>query len=214
MKVYHGSKLIIDVPKVMGSKIDNDYGPAFYLTQDLNSAHEWACRNNSVGFVNEYELRVDNLKVLDLTDSTKYSVLNWLAILMHFRTLDSGFIKAFGNRLKFLKEHYYIDVKEYDLVIGYRADDAYFRFPLDFIRGNLTLEQLEYSFKLGKLGIQYVLISDKAFSHLKYIRSFESNHSFIESYFTTVLKATKQFDSLSKDEEGTRIIDIIRGKEK
>ena len=214
MKVYHGSKLIIDVPKVMGSKIDNDYGPAFYLTQDLNSAHEWACRNNSVGFVNEYELRVDNLRVLDLTDSTKYSVLNWLAILMHFRTLDSGFIKAFGNRLKFLEEHYYIDVKEYDLVIGYRADDAYFRFPLDFIRGNLTLEQLEYSFKLGKLGIQYVLISDKTFSHLKDMRSFESNHSFIESYFTTVLKATKQFDSLSKDEEGTRIIDIIRGKEK
>ena len=35
MKLYHGSKQIIENPKNKGSKIDNDYGPAFYLTKDL-----------------------------------------------------------------------------------------------------------------------------------------------------------------------------------
>ena len=211
MKVYHGSKLIIENPLFEGSKKNNDYGPAFYLTLDLQSAHEWACRNNSVGVVNEYELNLSNLNILDLTDKNKYSVLNWLAILLHFRSLDSGFKKAFENRLKFIEEKYYIDVTKFDVVIGYRADDAYFRFPLDFVRGNLTLEQLDYSFQLGKLGIQYVLISDKSFKHLKYIKSVISNESYIEKYFYSVKRATEQFDNLSKDEEGTRIIDIMRG---
>ena len=52
MKVYHGSKQIIEKPITKGSKDYNDYGPAFYTTRDLKSAHEWACRNGSVGYVN------------------------------------------------------------------------------------------------------------------------------------------------------------------
>ena len=52
MKLYHGGKCIVDHPIAFGSNKQNDYGPAFYLTRDINSAHEWACRNNSVGYVN------------------------------------------------------------------------------------------------------------------------------------------------------------------
>ena len=64
-------------------------------------------------------------------------------------------------------EKYYIDVEEYDVVIGYRADDAYFRFPLMFVRNLLTFEKLEEIYMLGNLGKQYVLISQKAFERLK-----------------------------------------------
>ena len=106
MKLYHGSKLTISNPINKGSKKDNDYGPAFYLTKDLKSAHEWACRNNSIGVVNEYELQVRGLKILDLTDKNKYSVLNWVAILLHNRTLDSKFVNAFKTRLKLISDHY------------------------------------------------------------------------------------------------------------
>ena len=77
MKLYHGSKLKIEKPIFAGSKIDNDYGAAFYLTSDLESAHEWACRNNIIGIVNEYNLETRGLKILDLTNKSKYSVLNW-----------------------------------------------------------------------------------------------------------------------------------------
>lgn len=210
MKLYHGSKTIINHPKYDGSKKDNDYGPAFYLTEDLDSAHEWACRNNSVGVVNEYKLDLRGLKVLDLTNTTKYSVLHWIAILLHYRELDDGFIKAFKRRIDFIESHYYIDVNDYDLIIGYRADDAYFRFPLDFIRGNLTLSQLEYSYRLGKLGIQYVVTSQKGIDHLTYISSFTSESKYIGQYFDNIQRATKAFDDLNKDEEGTRITDIMR----
>ena len=213
MKIYHGSKVLIEHPTIKGSDERNDYGPSFYLTKDLDAAKSWACKNNSVGVVNEYEIKktlFDKLKILDLTNKSKYSVLNWMAILMHFRELDSSFVKKNQLTLNWLQK-YYVNVDDYDVVIGFRADDAYFRFPLDFVRGNLTLEQLDYSFQLGKLGIQYVLISDKSFKHLKYIKSITSDESYIEKYFYSVKRATEQFDNLSKDEEGTRIIDIMRG---
>ena len=211
MKLYHGSKVEILNPIPHGSNKDNDYGPAFYTTRDLESAHEWACKNGVVGYVNEYEFNIKNLKVLDLSDKSKYSVLNWVAILLHYRSLPNSFIKACRTRLDYLEEHYYIDVNEYDVVIGFRADDAYFRFPLDFVRGNLTLDQLEYSYQLGTLGIQYVLISEKAFKYLQYIKAIKSEYKYINNYFETVKKATNDFDALDKDSDGIRIIDIIRG---
>ena len=210
MIIYHGSKSIIDKPIVKGSKKDNDYGPAFYLTKDNESAHEWACRDNSIGYVNKYNLNTSDLKILDLTNKGEYGVLHWLAILLHFRYLDDGFKSSFKKRLEFIEKHYYIDVNEYDVVIGYRADDAYFRFPLDFVRGNITLEQLEISFELGELGIQYVLMSEKAFSHLRYINSTLSSSKYINHYYQNVYQASKRYDELDKDSEGTRIIDIMR----
>lgn len=210
MKVYHGSKIVLKHPIYNGSKIDNDYGPAFYLTRDIQSAHEWACRNNVVGFVNKYDLNIKGLNILDLTNKQNHSVLNWLAILLHFRTLEYGFKRDFKTRLEFIEEHYYIDVTQYDLIIGYRADDAYFRFPLDFIRGNLTLEQLEYSFNLGNLGIQYAIISEKGIKHLSFNQTIPSEYKYINRYFENVTFATKRFDELNKDEEGTRIFDLMR----
>ena len=212
MKIYHGSKIIIEKPLAKGSKEHNDYGPAFYSTRDLASAHEWACRNGSVGYVNVYEFNTRDLNVLDLTDRSKFSVLNWLAVLMHYRNLDTGFLNSFKMRLKYLEDKYYVDVTKYDYVIGYRAGDAYFRFPLDFIRGNITLEQLEHSFELGKLGIQYVLISDRAINRLTYLESILSSEEYVNKYFENVRNATTKYNNLSKDEDGTRILDIMKGK--
>lgn len=209
MKVYHGSKYEIEKPVVSGSNYYNDYGPAFYLTADLDSANEWACKNGAIGVVNEYELNLRGLKILDLRE---HSVLNWLAILMHYRELEERFIKSFAFRLDYLEKKYYIDVKQFDVVIGYRADDAYFRFPLDFLRGNITLEQLEDYFVFGNLGIQYALISEKAFSHLKYIKCFDSNSKYLNRYFNRVREATQRFDELNKDSDGIRIQDIIKDK--
>jgi len=99
MILYHGSKFKIEKPIFQGSKIDNDYGPAFYLTRDLESAHEWACRNNVIGYVNKYSIDIKKLNVLDLTDKSKYSILNWIAILLHFRELSPSFVKSFKTRL-------------------------------------------------------------------------------------------------------------------
>ena len=109
-----------------------------------------------------------------------------------------------------LTKQYLIDLSKYDVVIGFRADDAYYRFPLDFVRGNITLEQLEYSFNLGELGIQYVITSQKGINNITFIKSFISEDKYIRRYFNTVDRASKAFDSLDKDEKGTRIFDILK----
>lgn len=215
MKIYHGSKQIIESPIVKGSNPTNDYGPAFYMTVDLDAAKSWACKNNSKGIVNNYSIRSDrfnNLKILDLTKKDQYSVLNWMAILMHFRKLDSTFVINNKLVLDWLAK-YYIDVDEYDVVIGFRADDAYFRFPTRFISNDLAIEDLEDIFLSGNLGIQYAFISEKALRLLKFQGISECEDEYMGHYFNVVSKATYEFDELvnrPRDPKKHYILDLMR----
>lgn len=215
MKIYHGSKIIIDHPFVKGSNEVNDYGPSFYLTKDLEAAKSWACKNNSVGIVNEYEIKDSSfhkLKILDLTNKSKYSVLNWMAILMHFRELDSSFKRNNQLTLDWLAK-YYIDVNEYDVIIGYRADDSYFRFPLRFISNDLSFEDLEDVFLSGHLGIQYAFMSARSIKNLSFKKIIECDDKYLGHYFSIVTKASNQFDELlnrPRDPRKTYILDLMR----
>jgi len=210
MKLYHGSKQIIREPIVGGSDIHNDYGPSFYVTTDIKAARQWACRNDTQGYVNEYEFDPDGLSLLDLTDHMRFSVLHWIAILLHFRELDPSFLRNFSQRVDFIEKHFFIDPMGFDYIKGYRADDAYFRFPLDFIRGNITLEQLSRAFELGDLGIQYALNSEAALSRLRFRKAEVAGREYIGQYYANILNATKTFDEFNRDEEGVRILDLMR----
>ena len=210
MKLFHGSKRILENPVAGGSNPHNDYGAAFYVTSNLDSAKEWACRNDSTGYVNSYELDLNGLSVLDLTDQKQYSVLHWVALLLKNRELEPSFLRSFASRVAFLEEKYSIKVQQYDLIKGFRADDAYFRFPLDFVRGNLTLEQLEHAFSLGDLGIQYALLSEMAIKNLRFLGFEEASRDYIGRYYGNIEAATKIYDSLNRDEDGVRIMDLMR----
>lgn len=215
MVIYHGSKTIIEKPKYKGSNPTNDYGPSFYLTLDLEAAKSWACRNNSVGIVNKYivdNARYQKLKILNLVDKNKYTILNWMAILMHFRSLDSTFKKKNQTVLDWL-EKYYIDVNDYDVIIGYRADDSYFRFPIRFISNDLAFEDLEDVYLSGNLGIQYAFMSQKAIDLMKYDGEIECDAAYLGHYFSIITKATKEFDELinrPRDPNKTYVLDLMR----
>ena len=215
MVIYHGSKRIIEKPIVKGSNPTNDYGPSFYLTLNLDSAKSWACRNNTIGVVNKYLVdshEYQKLKILDLTNKDKYSVLHWLAILMHFRVLNSSFKKNNELTLKWL-EQYYINVAEYDVVIGYRADDAYFRFPIQFISNDLAFEDLESIYLSGNLGVQYAFMSERAIKLLKYEKAIECDTVFIGHYHSIITQFSHAFDellSLPRDPQKTYILDLMR----
>lgn len=58
---------------------------------------------------------------------------------------------------------------EYDIVIGYRADDSYFSFAESFIQNGIPLRSLNQALRLGKLGAQTVLISENSFANLHFI---------------------------------------------
>lgn len=215
MIFYHGSKEIINVPTVKGSNPENDYGSSFYLTKDIEAAKSWACRNNKVGVINKFmvkETTYKRLKILDLTDKTKYSVLNWLAILLKFRKVSTEFKK--NNKIIFeWIDKYYIDVNDFDIVIGYRADDAYFRFPISFINGEISLEDLEEVYELGDLGIQYAFMSKRAIKSLEFLESIKCESTYIGTYFNVAVKGSNSFNEIlskPKDLNKKYILDLMR----
>ena len=166
--IYHGSKDIIEKPEFGKGNQKNDYGLGFYCTENVELAKEWACSNNETnGYANQYEIDLSDYKVLDLRDE-KYSILNWMALLLKFRTFDVNTLIS-AQAKEYILENFYVDVEEYDVIIGYRADDSYFSFAKDFINNTITVEQLAEAMRLGELGIQIVLKSKRAFDTVKYI---------------------------------------------
>ena len=167
IRLLHGTDHIIKTPVYSLGKPHNDYGQGFYCTEVLEMAKEWACKENKDGFVNEYDFNTDGLKVLDLLDG-KHSVLNWIALLLKNRIFTLQDEIAIDAR-NYIIEHYSVDLSNYDVVIGYRADDSYFSYAQSFVSNTLPLRSLNLALKLGKLGVQTVLISEKAFQNIKFV---------------------------------------------
>ena len=165
--LLHGTDHIIEVPDINIGNEHNDYGKGFYCTKAEEMAKEWACKQNTDGFVNRYELNTDGLKTLDLTDG-HHTVLNWIAILLKYRTFKLSSEIAIDAR-DYIIEHYSVNISDYDVVVGYRADDSYFQYAESFVSNGLPLRSLNKALQLGKLGEQTVLVSQKAFNQIKFI---------------------------------------------
>lgn len=167
MLVYHGSDHIIEAPIFNGSKRTNDYGYGFYTTESSDLAKEWACSDNRDGFANAYEVDLEGLQILNL-NSPEYNILNWLAMLASYRSYwQKGSIAEEAKN--YLQEYFFIDPTEYDVIVGYRADDSYFTFAQDFVAGTISLSKLSEAMRLGKLGEQIVFKSPESFSHIRFI---------------------------------------------
>ena len=211
--IYHGSGHIVEKPEYGLGASTNDYGRGFYCTKCLELAKEWACGKGTNGYANKYELELDDLKVINLNQEP-YNILNWLAVLTKHRTYwQNSSISA--DAKAYLQEHFYVDISGYDIVIGYRADDSYFSFAQDFVSGTISLQKLQRAMHLGELGEQIVLISKKAFSHIKYLGN-ESAESY--RYYNQKNDRDKRAKQAYKSEKNVAvnlnelfILDIMRG---
>ncbi|MGN0203448.1 MAG: DUF3990 domain-containing protein [Coprococcus sp.] len=166
IELLHGSDHVIEKPDFYLGKTNNDYGRGFYCTRELSMAMEWACKQNTDGFVNKYSFEQDSLKALNLLDSD-YNILHWMALLLKHRTFRLSSEIAVDAR-DYIIDNFSIDLKDYDVIIGYRADDSCFSLAESFVQNGLPLRSLNQALRLGKLGEQTVLISEKAFNHLKF----------------------------------------------
>ena len=169
--LYHGSPETVERPLLAKSKMSNDYGQGFYCTENLELAKEWASAGNKNGVVNCYELYTDGLEILDLSDR-QYNILHWLALLMKYRTLRIS-TPLMKQAHACLLEHYLLDISCYDIIRGYRADDSYFSFARAFVSNEISLYQLSRAMKLGELGEQIVLKSQKSFDQIHFVSGME-----------------------------------------
>ena len=166
MILYHGSPKAIETPLYGYGSKENDYGLGFYCTQSNDLAKEWACPTVQSGFSNKYELDMDGLRVLHL-NSDGYHILNWIAILLQNRIFAKRSPVARQANSYILNE-FLPDISGYDVVIGYRADDSYFSYAKDFLNNTISVNQLSQAMKLGELGEQVVLKSEKAFQQIHF----------------------------------------------
>ncbi len=170
--LYHGSDKIIEEPKFGFGRINNDYGCGFYCTGDFDLAGEWAVSLDRDGYVNEYSLNMEDLSVLDL-NGPEYCILDWLVILLENRRFDVQ--SDFGSEAqRYLKNNFSVDYRSFDIIRGYRADDSYFSFAQDFLNNTISLTTLEKALKLGGLGEQTVLVSNRAFGQIDFVRHYKA----------------------------------------
>ena len=167
MKIYHGSINIIKKPIYGYGSPYNDYGLGFYCTKEKEKAMEWAVNYELDGYANCYELDLKGLRILNLNEKP-YKILHWLALLIQNRTFKDKSPLVREAKSYILKK-FSIDCNDFDVIIGYRADDSYFSFARDFLQGTISYRQLNNALKLGNLGEQVVLISEKAFNSIKFL---------------------------------------------
>lgn len=167
MKIYHGSINIIKKPIFGYGNPYNDYGLGFYCTESKDLAKEWAVANEYDGYANCYELDLKGLKVLNLNDGS-YTALHWLALLLRNRKFKDKSVLV-KDAKEYLIRNYKIDYSNYDVIIGYRADDSYFTFAKDFLQGTISYRQLNLALRLGNLGEQIVLKTKKAFDAIHFV---------------------------------------------
>ena len=211
--LLHGSNQVVETPELSQGNIHNDYGRGFYCTRLEEMAKEWACKNQKDGFVNRYELDLESLRILELSDGS-HTVLNWIAILLKNRTFRLRSQIAIDAR-DYLIEHFAIDTSLYDVIVGYRADDSYFQYAESFVENTLPLRSLNKALTLGKLGLQTVLVSEKAFELLEFIdaepvdrtiyypKFYERDAKARQSYTDEIAKSRSLLDDIF-------VLDILR----
>nr|MCR4934064.1 DUF3990 domain-containing protein [Lachnospiraceae bacterium] len=119
------------------------------------------------GFVSVYSLDTKGLNILRLNEK---NILEWLAILIKNRQIrySSPVEKQIADCII---EKFFLDYSSFDVITGYRADDSYFSFVRAFLSNTISLEQLCDAMKLGNLGMQVFIQSQKAFDNLSFLES-------------------------------------------
>lgn len=160
--LYHGSPNKSFVPTFGLGEFRHDYGAGFYLTEFAELAKEWAmCSGNDRGYLHQYKLDLNGLKIFDFATQNE---LVWLAELMSHRDADTTL--RYRRLAPEFIERFKLDLSDYDVIKGWRADSSYFSIAKRFVRDEIDYELLAELLRLGNLQTQYCLKSERAFKQL------------------------------------------------
>ncbi|MBD5531141.1 MAG: DUF3990 domain-containing protein [Lachnospiraceae bacterium] len=113
-RIFHGSNMVVEKPRIMIDGHYKDFGYGFYCTKLEKQARRWALTKRGDSVVNRYiYTQNDNLKSLIFEQMTQ----DWLQFVVNCRR---GI------------EH------QYDIVEGPMADDQIWDYVEDFTEGNIS----------------------------------------------------------------------------
>lgn len=205
--LYHGSYEIVKHPKFGKGKSDNDYGRGFYCTRDKDMAKEWGCSKGQDGFCNCYSLDMTDLRILNFEN---IPALSWFAVLISNRQLTHVNDLSLEN-MEYILDNFMIDIEGYDIIRGWRADDRYFSAVRRFLNNTMGLRSFEKAMRLGKMGEQIVLKSERAFDRIRFTDSEEAmSKLYYQRYIDRMTEADAQLRTIV---EGMSIKDDILASE-
>ena len=177
IRLYHGSQEGVVEPKFGLDSSHHDFGAGFYLTDSPELAGEWSvCRPGcGNGWVHAFDLDTDGLKIFDFRN---VSVLSWVAELMKHRDADES--AAYRRRAPVFIGKYGVDIADFDVIVGWRADASYFYIVKSFVRDEVDVDALPGLLKLGDFGIQYTIKSERAYRQLHSLPDLRQSVSFDE----------------------------------
>jgi len=157
MRLYHGSNIVVEKPKLIRQNRFLDFGYGFYTTTNKEQAISFAekvykRKNEGSKQVSIYD--IDEEKLFSDCNVLKFDTPNedWLDFVSENRS---------GN----------YEGETYDVIYGPVAnDDVYTTFTL-YQAGALTKEQTLEALKIKKLYNQMVFATGKALSYLKYVEN-------------------------------------------
>ena len=158
MKVFHGTNIIIEQPKIINRFKTLDFGEGFYTTESENQARDFAvkvCQRRSpelYPIVNCYEFN---------EDINKFSVLK-------FDSPNENWLDFVVERRKGIAQ-----IKKYDLIIGPIANDDVFGTIILYEAGQLDKESAINKFKVKKLYNQVVFCNELVLNSLTFVKSYK-----------------------------------------
>lgn len=168
--LYHGSPNKVVTPTYGLGRDTHDYGKGFYMTPELELAKEWAVSSSHGrdGWVHMFTLDLDKVEVFNFDTAGKLSHLIWVTEIARHRAVngDERFMQFYEVYRDFLEAKFAVDTSAYDVLCGWRADDAYISIVDSFLANALSVPSLRDVLVLGDLGLQYCCKSQKSFEVL------------------------------------------------
>ena len=147
MRLYHGSKQIVELPEIRIQKYNKDFYFGFYCTLYPEQAIRWATRFTGSGYLNEYSYTPDEgLRVKRFAEMTE----EWLDFIVACRMGQSH---------------------AYDIVEGPMANDTIFNYIQNFADGKISREAFWALAKFKKPTHQMSFHSARALATLSFVKA-------------------------------------------
>ncbi len=154
MKLYHGSNVIVEIPKILKPVKALDFGAGFYLTTDFEQAKKWSIlktERSGIGrpTVSVYEILEEDMKklcILKFDSANK----NWLEFV------------SMNRKNKIIEENS-------DIIIGPVANDNTMPVITLYLRGDYDVNEALKRLLPQKLKDQIVFKNEKSLSYLKFV---------------------------------------------
>ena len=152
--LFHGSKSGLSGITVSGSRNNCDFGNGFYLGQTYSQALSFVCEYDRAS-VYSFKYSLEGLKCVEFDCS-----LDWMIAICYFR----GTIKKYARSemvQKVVKK-----IEDADVIIAPIADNKMFYVMSQFAEGEINADVAIHSLSASRLGLQYIIKTDKALKNL------------------------------------------------